>query len=180
MKYSYKTLFIFMPIMGTLALCAVLFPQSAHALVATLVQVVNTTASPVASLDISKTASQIQEILCLSTVPGETSPPCISQTPGAANGGVFTVPAGQKLVITSVDIIPAEASPSSGFTTVSLIQNGAGRENWLVDNSLPMTQLQFPTGIVIGSGFSLQMSVFGENGMPTTESMDIHGYLAPN
>jgi|SRR5580658_3073549 hypothetical protein len=179
MKYNYKTLFVFMAV-STLVVCALLFPQRAHAVVATLVQVVNTTASPVASLDISKTASQIQEVNCVFTAPGTTSGDCTSTTPGAANGGVFTVPPGQKFIITTVDIIPAAAVPSAGFTTVTLIQSGAGREDWIVDNSLPMTQLQFPTGIVIGSGFSLQMSVFGENGMPTTESMDIHGYLTPN
>ena len=164
---------------GAAALFALslILAKPARALVATLVEVVNTPATPAFTQDVSKTASQIVELQGLVS-PGATTAP-ISVTPAGASGGPFKVPAGQKFVITTVEIVPL--SLTTGFTTLSLEQNsGTGRESWQVSNSTSITQLQYPSGIVMAAGAEPQLFIFTGNGNPVGEQVAIHGYLTSN
>jgi len=63
------------------------------------VHVANTLTAPVPTLDISKSASQHVELACINAMPlfPEGCFPTLGQ------GGVFTVPAGQNFMVTSVD-----------------------------------------------------------------------------
>jgi hypothetical protein len=137
-----------------------------------MVEVVNTASSPPVTQDVSKTASHIIE-LQRDVSPKVTTTP-ISIAPSGASGGTFTVPSGHSFVITTVEIVPV--SLSTGFTTLQLIQNGGtARENWQVSNSTSITQLQYPSGIVLAAGAQPQLSIFAGNGNPVGERVAIHG-----
>src|SRR6201997_5426256 len=91
---------------GAAVLAAVLTlaaPRAAHAVVAALVQVANTTANPAVTQDTSKAASQIVHLTTL----GQSAVSPLSLTalhqyiPGGTFGPAYVVPAGQNLVITS-------------------------------------------------------------------------------
>ena len=80
----------------------------------------------------------------------------VAGTPDAVNAGVYSVPAGKVLVITTVRIYPV--NPGSGTLDVQLGQRIGGtdraREHWLLPNSEP-TQFDFSPGLVIASGSTL-------------------------
>jgi hypothetical protein len=84
-------------------------PNTAHGLVATLVQVSNTTANPVPTQDIRESASQILELSCPTYQEGNA--PCVQDDPNNPSRLAFTVPVGQHFVITKI-----EASCSGGGT----------------------------------------------------------------
>jgi len=178
-----------MAVLGTVvviaAVVALVTPKTAHAIVATAVQVVNTEANPAGTEDISKAASQIVELQCL-LASAEQVTSCENHS--AANGlgpGAYTVPAGQTLVISSVDISALPAGP--GTTAIALFQDHLGeREVWVVP-STSVTQLQFPSsGIPISSGSTLLIQNVSDNTSITTNgttaqvAMVIHGYLTSN
>lgn len=176
-----------MAVLGTVVVIALLValvtPKTAHAIIATAVQVVNTSANPAATLDNSKAASQIVELVCL-VASAEQTTSCEQETAANEFSG-FMVPAGQTLIITSVDIQTGPAGP--GFAAVDLSQKPGGpREEWVVP-STNTTQLQFPSsGIPISSGSSLEMknvsddTVITTNGTTALVGMKIHGYLTSN
>ncbi len=83
----------------------------------------------------------------------------------------YVVPAGQDLVITSVEITPFQNGAAYAPAMVYLEQTQyVGYEYWLVSN-LVSTSFEYPTGFVIKSGSS--PLVLGELGCIIT----IHGYL---
>jgi hypothetical protein len=94
---------------GALAgiLAIAIAPKTAHALVATLVQVSNTIANPVPTEDIRGTASQILELSC--PTDQENNSLCVQDDPNNPSGSSFTVPVGQHFVVTQI-----EASCSGG------------------------------------------------------------------
>lgn len=168
------------------ALAALLAPKAVRAVTATLVQVVNTPSAPAVTLDVSKAASQILELSCAVAGPGQTSAPCARNRDNGFINVPFVVPAGQHLIITSMDILPD--SPGRGFLVLSLAENFGGhevglRDAWIVTNS-NSTQLQWPTtGIPIGPGYSL--SIFDDlqrGGLLSAGGavVTIHGYLTLN
>src|SRR5215831_8923830 len=139
------------------------------------VQVTNLSSSPVVTADVSKFASNIVELECDPN--SATLSPCILSTPGAVNGGTFTVPPGQKFVLTSADL---ESPPGSGNIVVTLFQGPAGirkvRENWIIPAGSSMIQLQFPSGIVIQSGEELSLTDRGNSNNTFSDDV-LHGYL---
>ncbi|MGA3205473.1 MAG: hypothetical protein ABSF12_23495, partial [Bryobacteraceae bacterium] len=97
---------------------ALLAPRAVHAVVATAVQVVNTSASPAITQSIGNQAAQIVQIEC-GILPGSAiefpgtslNVGCVAVPPAGFNFDVpppansqYTVPAGETLVVTSVDI----------------------------------------------------------------------------
>jgi hypothetical protein len=183
MKFAKRMLMV----VGSVALAAMLLsvpaPKAVHATVAALVNVVNTAANPAGTEDISKAASQIVELQCLLAIPEQTTS-CESRSAGLTYSS-FTVPAGQTLIITSVDISAVPAGP--GTTAIALFQDHLGeREVWVVP-SANVTQLQFPSsGIPISSGSTLIMQNISDdtsitsNGSTAQAAMVIHGYLTSN
>ena len=152
---------------GALALVASLLnlvaPKAVHGAVAALVDVANTTAAPAITLDISKSASQHVELEC-----------------GSAGCFVFSslatpyvVPAGQNLVVTSVDI---DTTGSSGLVTLVISQHFALGQFWKVPNDGFTHSFQYPSGIVYPAGTVFD-SVFEEVTDDTVVFLE--GFLTP-
>ena len=95
-----------MAVLGTVVvitiIAALVTPKTAHAIVSTMVQVVNTTANPASTLD-ADTATRTPYQVTMSHVCSST--PCTFTFPAA--------PAGTRLIIenVSVDIVTSNASP---------------------------------------------------------------------
>jgi hypothetical protein len=147
---------------------ALLAPRAAHAIAATAVQVLNTSAAPAITQDVSKLASQNVELNC--------APGCIQvlgdPSLGFLLGGTFTVPAGQRLVISTIQL----DLTAGGFTQLdqkigSITSNG--RTNWLTF-AAGTYQYQYPSGIVIDAGNSLSF------GSSVLNNGYIYGYLTAN
>lgn len=152
-------------------LAVILTPKATHAVVSTLVQMTNTVGNPGVTEDISKISSSIVDLICPTPSIGQ----CQQVLPGGTIGtGTYTVPANQKLVITSIDFEPytlpgglgLAATPSNGpgvsiLTLARACPIGFGvlesfNDQWLVSNAAG-TSLQFPTaGIVVDSGCQLR------------------------
>jgi len=152
-------------------------PHTAHAYAAALVQVVNTIASPAVTQDTSRAASQIVHL----TTNGKAlvAPATMTQLHQYMSGGTFgppyVVPAGENLVITSI-----EASvTSAGGSYLNLYDNTTvgQREFWYLPNP-GLTQLQFPSGFVYPAGTSVYVYIGGTS--PSQMVVDIHGYLTAN
>ncbi len=181
MKRVYQKLLCLLATVVMVAIVGMLTPRAAHAVVATLVQVVNTPSNPAITLDVSTAASQIVELQC--NTPFGLSQPCVLVTPDAANGGQFTVPAAQKLVITEADLVTND-SPV-GTDSIQLIQkSGQGtaiREGWTFPSgATAMRQLQFGPGIVIGPGYQLEINFQSTAVTTNGATVTLRGYLTAN
>jgi hypothetical protein len=143
------------------ALGIVAAPTAARAIVATLVQVTNTSSNPVMSLDITKTSSQLVSLDCQTS-----SGACYSNAPSGSTGhGVaWSVPAGQTLVVTDVDIY---ALPGSGTIPTDFYLAGActpvcGNQAWNVPSDGMTHQILIPSGLAFPAGFTMQPYGLGE------------------
>jgi hypothetical protein len=170
MNRLYKLfLFSLATVAATLAL-GVLVPHTAHAVIATLVQVVNTPTSPVPTLDHSKSALFNVELACLPTNSGPFVP-CNAINPDGSTPP-FAIPAGQFLVITGFD---GRTNDPAGAAVVLIQLTGPStlfqREIWRLAFGATQ-QLQFPSGIVLGPG---QVTILGNP--VTVGDIRIHGYL---
>jgi hypothetical protein len=89
------------------------------------------------------------------------------------SGGIihnFTVPTGKVLVITTIKVYPQVLG--NGSIALNVL---GGREYFVVSQSQP-TQLQFPSGLVIGP--EVQLSVYNYPGSAASIRVSICGYLA--
>ncbi len=161
---------------------ALLAPKAVHAVVATAVQVVNTSANPAITEDASLQASQIVTISCQIT-PDISDPFCRQILPngllGAASGpnGGYVVPANQYFVLKSMDTSIFNGSvPLIRFLLENDTTNGAT----YIENVQPAQygQISFSSGLAVGPGIELLPS-FQPN--TTTEGFIVlHGYLTSN
>ncbi len=167
---------------GALALGTLLLtnPKAAHALAATFVQVTNTSANPATAEDISKMASQnvlLVTYLNIPMAPGGGA--FLSQRfpDDTVSTSQFVVPAGQSLVVTTIDVFPG--SPLVGTTDRVAIGNDSTslREKFTVSNEYS-TQLQFPSGFVFAAGNSVEATNYAESVGPII--VTVHGYLTTN
>lgn len=160
----------------SLIVLTIVGPKAAQAVTAALVQIVNTPANPVYTLDPSKTAGQMVQMFCATG--GASSPigtnltQCYKLDPatGVFNfNSVFPVPAGQNLVITTLEV-PA------GYQAIALFDLPAGG-NQPIDRevyNLPQgitAQFQYPGAGIVFSAGSLVM---------TSGNCFIYGYLTAN
>jgi hypothetical protein len=158
--------------LGVLILAA---PRAAHAIAATLVQMTNTSANPAIAQDVSKLASQnviLQSNISTAVLPNSSS--TLFQILPNGTQMPFVVPAGQNLVVTTVDV---SALNGTGVTEAG-IGNVVGtglRAAFYVPNGVT-TQFQFPNGYVFPSG----ESVYAQNGGNGSMSFTVHGYLTTN
>jgi hypothetical protein len=153
------------------ALVSVLAPKATHALVAAFVQVTNTAANPAITQDVSKLASQKVQLNC--------SPVCYQIFPDATTAtSVFTVPAGQSLVISTIQL------QANGGGTNSLVQANYSQGIGLDVSTTRLTwdvfaagtyQLEYPSGIVFAPGTTNLTINLGGGGFA-----NLFGYLTVN
>jgi hypothetical protein len=181
MNFLRKSAFSSAGVAAAVLLLALITPRAARASSATLVHALRSAGAPVTAQAVSVPVSKFVT-LTATTVVGATVTFHEVSPSGSANSLLeYGVPADQNLVITSVEISPIQngatstpahvflAGPSSSF--FPLVNVGYGY--WLVSNQV-MTELQYPTGFVIGAGVFLKMSA--EMNCVVT----LHGYLSPN
>jgi hypothetical protein len=137
-------------------------PKSVRAAVAALVQVTNSTANPVATLNIGASATQNVTLLCNGGVS------CFALGPAGAtvaNAPPYVVPSGESLVITDIEIAPPGNGVLSSFMIdPTFLSNGlcappglttchAEQLNYSDDGQT--REFQFPSGIVYPEGVKL-------------------------
>jgi hypothetical protein len=156
---------------------ALLAPRAVHAVVATAVQVVNTSASPAMTEDVSLQASQIVTLRC-NLFPGYQQTSCSQIMPnGVAVGstgqfGGYVVPANQYFVLKSMDTSLSGAAP---LIALFLYKNLVAASTEDV-NPPAYGQVSFSSGIAVGPGMELApINVSGSAGAIT-----LHGYLTSN
>jgi len=166
-------------VVGVSALAVVLTlfaPRAVHAAAAVLVQVANTVANPAVTQDSSRAASQIVHLT--TSGKAQVNPGVMTQLHQFITGGTFgppyVVPAGQNLVITSIE---ATTATIAGPNYLNLYDNTTlgQREFWYLPNA-GTTQLQFPSGFVYPAGTPVYVFIGGQ-GAVTPMFVDIHGYL---
>jgi hypothetical protein len=145
----------------------------------------NSLTNPAQTINISQVAANIVELHCFTHRGGSRSDICIRVSPEGRNAGVFTVPAGQLLVITQLDVtltpVPELPTPSTveidfGHNTAAAIAGGSfGTTNvWLVTNAQgPLQQLKFTPGLTMASGHQFYYEAVTET------EMEIYGFLTP-
>jgi len=179
-----------------------LTPRAAHSLAAALVEVANTPASPAVTQSVPTLASQI-----VTLVPSDNGPAGLTSasaftlsslqqwSAAVDSGGVppgappYTVPAGQSLVITSIDV--AENAASGTDTVIlanSAVPSGqfivAPLGHWVATLLVPCspspttTQFRYSPGVVFSAGQNVWMS-YGA-GLHGSLFAQVHGYLTSN
>ena len=130
-------------------------PKGAHALAAALVQVTNTWSNPAVTIDPSKAASQ--QIL-LQTSGGvtldqgqQTTMALLSPTAGMPNPSGYVVPAGQRLVVTGVELVLYSNLTSPAFLRINE-SSGSYAYEYFNQLNAGMHQFSFPQGIVYPPG----------------------------
>jgi len=154
---------------------ALLAPKAVHAVVATAVQVVNTSASPAIMEDTSRQASQIVTLSCLLHASA-----CFTiGTNGGGSGlgphGGYVVPANEYFVLKSMDT----AYAGTAIQIAIAFYYGSGpNDNAVVEfvTLPPKGQITFSSGIVAGPGIEVAA-------VPSVEVQGfatLHGYLTSN
>jgi hypothetical protein len=187
MKFSKRTLIV-TGVLMTAAATPFLVPNAAHAVIATLVQVVNTTANPVPTTDVSRSAAQNVELTCSFPAGGilaglgcgQISSTCTMLSPSCPQ---YTVPSGENLVLTTISIT---ASGSTSALIGLIPYNPATTADYISEEfSVPAgttAQLQFPvSGVVIGPGLQPTLAIQPGGTFTTTGGTALLvGYLTPN
>jgi hypothetical protein len=157
----------------TILALALATPRAAHAIAATLVQVVNSAANPVISQDVSKLASQNVSLTGDTQVNQDTSPLFTVAADGSVSTSPYTVPAGQTLIITSADLNPNIGVSSYSSVGLGLPANSSAFGFWEVAPGIS-TQFVYTAGIAIASGTTPQFL----SANPLV--LRLHGYLTAN
>jgi hypothetical protein len=120
------------------------------------VKVTNPATAPVLTLDLSKSASQHVELRCGNVGFANDFNNCVD--PITRN--IYVVPAGQNLIVTSVDI-----NPKAGGGPISSVQIGTGYLSvqphgglWFVPTDGVTHSFQYPSGILFPAGFTFDQS----------------------
>jgi hypothetical protein len=150
-------------------------PRAVHAVVATLVQVTNTTANPVVAQNVNTQASQLVELSVQLFYPHVGFVP-LYLVNGTGLTPNYVVPANQNLVITAVDLSPIGSCPNPLWTQLAA---PAQLKVWWVPAG-GTSHFAYPSGIVLGPGSTPE--AFGLNIVNDTCSLlfDMHGYLTSN
>jgi len=122
-------------------------------------------------LDISHSASQHVHLNCNSVGSGNI---CFNQS--GAFLTPYVVPAGQNLVLTSVDIIAFSPNAFSLFLTSSFFRAGS----WEVPADGLTHSFQYPGGIVLPAGFTFSAPNLLMSAGQQGEIVDLEGFLTPN
>ena len=154
-------------------------PKAAHAIVATVVQVANTSASPAITQGVPNLASQSVTLSASVSADSFTKVFLFYQLSpqGGTTGSSYVTPSTQSLVITSIEFAPAGGSGSLNLVLLNGF-NIETYEQWNVSAG-PITDLQYPAGFVLGPNVA---PILVPGGGSTTASFNVylHGYLTAN
>lgn len=156
---------------------ALLAPKAVHAVVATAVQVVNTSANPAITEDTTLQASQIVTISC--SLSSGSFPFCLQELPnGFASGspgpnGGYVAPANQYFVLKSMDSFFYGTVPPISIYLFQNMDTPPGTERLPPVNG----QISFSTGIVVGPGVEVAPEPQGNF---SAGYVTFHGYLTSN
>ncbi len=150
-------------------------PRAVHAIAAVLVQVTNTAAAPAITQDVSKLASS-QVILFAqaarsTTVRSDTNFVQVFQT--SESSTPYQVPPGQKLIVTTADVIGVPGD-SVGFFT-STFPNASWSPTLTGTN-----HFTYPSGIVLSAGDSPFMQTISTSTASGNMYVWLYGYLTSN
>jgi hypothetical protein len=170
-----------MAVLGTVMVVAIIAalvtPKTAHAIVATLVEVVNTTANPAITQDTSKQASQILTLYCPST---SSLMPCYQlDEQGVLSTIQYTVPSTSHYVITSIDFEPNGLGTAQNRLALTNNYDTTHTYYFIQINNVTnfnITQLSF-IGLVIGP--TTKPAIVNQVGF-SEGSIWLHGYLTAN
>jgi hypothetical protein len=164
-------------------LITVMNPKTVHAVAAALVQVTNTASNPVVAQGIDKQAGNMVHLNCSVILSGSL----FTCTRSAADGSTtfhYTVPEGESLVITAIDVQPTEVSvcPGNYFITLGTPEAVGVYLSVETTNAQVTTHFTYPSGLVIGQGISPTWEGFGFTSTPGVscpgnESVNMFGYL---
>lgn len=148
-------------------------PRAAHAIAATLVQVTNTAANPVITQSVNTQASQLVELVTpFGADIFPSSIPVKLQLISASGSSPYTIPAGQHLVITQMDITLLNGKAALGLYAGDL------QAAYASVTAIGTQQFHYPTGIPVASG--QQVSVVYYTGVTGDVSLNVYGYLTAN
>jgi hypothetical protein len=152
-------------------------PRAAHAVVATLVEVANTSANPVPTMDVYQSASNIIELICPTSLPSQGD--CIQETPFVSPfPPAFTVPAGQHFVITEIE------STCTGGVPIQLIINyevaSAPLSIETNDFFIPCSGVTGEIVLTPGKPIPSGDTILANAAPPTLVGTILRGYLTPN
>lgn len=151
-------------------LLAVTSPRTVHALGEQLVNITNTAARPAIVEDVPHFPSHVVTLLGF-VASTSYNDPLIQLLPNGTANYFFSVPAGQSLVITSVEVTP----PSNAITSINLSNASGGYYgSWSVAAN-GTTEFPLTSGIVVPSGTTLYVS-----GNTVSTEITVYGYLSPN
>jgi hypothetical protein len=185
MRFTKLSLFI----AGAVGILLLAVPRAAHAVVATLVQVANTASNPVITQGIGQQAAQIVQIEC-GDLPntafnfGCAAVPATGFPPDPPLNSYYTVPLGETLVVTSVDILSGTTagSPCTSPAAVALVTysypNEPVRKFWIVPSGTGTAHYVYPSGILFAPQTQIVQVYNRTTSCPLT--LDMHGYLTSN
>lgn len=145
-------------------------PSAVHALGEELVTITNTATHPAIVEEVPHLPSHVVTLLgfVASTSNGD---PLIQLLPNGTANYFFSVPAGQSLVITSVEVTPL----SNVITGVTLSSGSGGYYGFWSVAANGTTEFPLSSGIVVPSGTTLYVS-----GNAVSTEITVYGYLSPN
>jgi hypothetical protein len=150
-------------------LLAVSSPRTVHALGEQLVSITNTATHPAIVEEVPHMPSHIVTLLGF-VASTSYNDPLIQLLPNGTVNYFFSVPAGQSLVITSVEVTPF----SNAITSVNLSNAGGGfYGSWSVAAN-GTTEFPLSSGIVVPSGTTLYVG-----GSAVSTEITVYGYLTP-
>jgi hypothetical protein len=164
-------------------LITVMNPQTVHAVAAALVQVTNTASNPVVAQEIDKQAGNMVRLTCSVTLSGALFT-CTRFAPDGSTTFHYTVPAGESLVITAIDVLPTTppVCPGNYFITLGTPNELGVYATVETTNAQVTTHFTYPSGLAIGEGISPTWEGFGFTSTlgvscPGSELVDMFGYL---
>jgi len=151
-------------------LVAISSPRTVHALGDELVSIANTATHPAIVEEVPHLPSHVITLLGF-VASTSNSDPLIQLLPNGTANYFFSVPAGQSLVITSVEVTP----PSNTTTWISLSSGSNGYYgSWSVASN-GTGEFPLSSGIVVPSGTTLYV-----NGNAVSTEITVYGYLSAN
>jgi len=151
-------------------LVAISSPRTVHALGDELVSIANTATHPAIFEEVPHLPSHVITLLGF-VASTSNSDPLIQLLPNGTANYFFSVPAGQSLVITSVEVTP----PSNTTTWISLSSGSNGYYgSWSVASN-GTGEFPLSSGIVVPSGTTLYV-----NGNAVSTEITVYGYLSAN
>ena len=157
------------------SLITLMNPKTVHALAAALVQVTNTASNPAVTQSVGAQAGNMVHLTCevVFSAGGNT---CLRV---AADGSAssFTVPAGESLVITAIDVLPEDFNVCHENYTLFLGTPNFGGVflHVTTTNATLTSHFIYPSGLVIGEGITPTLG--GDGSCSDSESVNMYGYL---